>query len=108
MSSEDKYHQEHPEVNRALEADGSIAPGKHSETSPADRPRATARIALSAHVQRLARSLDIPSEDLAERIPEDTIRRTKYPVTQRVLPDGTTLFEQDPGIIEGVRALHHR
>jgi hypothetical protein len=44
-------------------------------------------------VQRLARETDTDVEELAKKIPADTIRRTKYPVRLVPQDDGTTLFE---------------
>lgn len=114
MGSEDVFHKEHPEANEAMMADlppqlqRSFALARHSATSPQARRPVTARTVLSAHIQRLARKLGVSAEDLASRIPDDTIRRTKYPVTEKVQPDGSTIFEAPPTVQEGVRGLHHR
>lgn len=92
MSGKDDFHEKHPEANEWMEKDS-----KAKETP-----------AMSGLVQRLARSQGLESQELAERIPDDTIRRTKYPVIEKLLPDGSIRFEADPGIIEGPRALVHR
>ena len=56
---------------------------------------------MSGQIQRLARELDVDSEELAKKIPADTVRRTKYPVTVFVNEDGTTSFDHDPRFREG-------
>lgn len=118
MPSKDDFHEQHPEMNDWMQSglipvhSGSANTVsdrvKPSEISLVGRKPGTVRTVLSAVVQRLARSEGISAEELAERIPDDTIRRTKYPVNERVLPDGSTLFEHPDGIIEGVRGLVHR
>lgn len=96
-----------PDWNRWLARDAS---GKLREISPAARrlgERATVkREPMSAYVQRLAARLGFDPEVLAEKISDDTMRRTKYPMLEHVLPDGTRQFTHDVGIIrDGVRAL---
>lgn len=60
---------------------------------------------MSAQVQRLARRLHVDPDRLAKKISPDTLRRTKFPVRERVTEDGKRIFESDPGIIEGPRSL---
>lgn len=107
MASEDDWHQKHPEANRALEADGSIEPVRPSATSQGVRSAAPPKTVLSAQVVALAKRLGLSTDEIVARIPEDTRRRTKYPV--RIADDGPGLsFEHDIGIVEGVRGLIHR
>ena len=83
-------------------------------SSDPERPRATAPLApgerrqMSAQVQRLARRLGVDPDDLARKIPPDTLRRTKYPVLEIVNEDGTRTFKHDLGIEEATRSLVHR
>lgn len=78
-------------------------------TEPADRPAGvlrTVRRVQAAAVQRLAASLGLDPEVMSEKIPDDTLRRLKYPMFSHQNPDGTWVFTHDPGIIrDGVRAL---
>lgn len=53
---------------------------------------------MSAFVMRLARRLGRDPDELASRMPPDTLRRTKYPVIERVNDDGSRTFEHDAGI----------
>ena len=107
MPSEDKFHQERPEVNSWLSQDES---GKLSEIAKAE-PRSAGtktgkRAPMAAHVQALAARLGIAPEKFAERIPADTLRRLKYSMLEQVQPDGTRKYEHDVGIIrDGVRPL---
>lgn len=67
---------------------------------------AASKIAKSAaYVQDLARRSGRDPEELAQRIPADTLRRLKYPMIQHINEDGTRRFEHDLGITEGVRSL---
>lgn len=61
---------------------------------------------MSGQVQRLARRIGADPDELAKKIPSDTLRRTKYPVIETVNADGTRSFRHDLGIEEGRRALH--
>ncbi len=47
---------------------------------------------MSGTVQRLARRLGVSPSTLAETIPADTLRRTKYPVVEQENEDGTTSY----------------
>lgn len=82
-----------PEWNRWLR--------EESGKPPATKPHANA-----AQIQSLAARLGVDPEALAERIPADTLRRVKYPMLERIEPDGTRSYEHDLGvIIDGRRAL---
>ena len=67
--------------------------------------KASSRAVMAAPVLRLARRLGRNPEELARRIPPDTLRRLKYPVMERPgeVP-GTTVFEHDLGIEDGRRS----
>lgn len=109
MGSVDDFHSKHPETNAWInEGLLSSDPARRSATSPRGRTRGTPRTVMSGLVQRLALRLERSPEDLAKVIPEDTINRTKFPVVERLAPDGKIEFSHDPGIVEGVRGLVHR
>lgn len=114
MGSEDDYHSKNPQVNAWMDAEPDLAEarssalGKLSAISGADRKPARQRTVLSGLIQRLARAEGSSAEELAARIPADTIRRTKFDVREKVQPDGSILFEDPEGIREGPRALHHK
>lgn len=114
MSSEDTFHSDHPEANQWMVptheglASTSSVQAKHRGILPADRQHGTARTAMSGLIQRLARSLGVSSESLADSIDPDTIRRTKYPVRERIMEDGTTVFEHPEGIVEGLVSDIHK
>jgi len=61
--------------------------------------KASSDAVMAAPLVRLARRLDRSPEELARRIPKDTIRRLKYPVLEYPgdVP-GSTRFEHDLGI----------
>lgn len=91
---------------------GNLVPPSASEkpleTEPEERhpgARRTAKRVMSAQVQRLARRLGRDPDELAKKYPEDTVRRTKYPVIEIVTEDGKRIFKHDPGIREGDRPL---
>lgn len=83
--------------------------GRLKEIEPTDRragARQTAPRAQAAHLQALAARIGVDAEQLAARIPEDTLRRLKFPMFEHVEPDGTHRFKHDVGIIrDGLRAL---
>jgi hypothetical protein len=56
---------------------------------------------VSAQLMRLAQRQGIDPDELAQKIPADTVRRTKYPVIEVVNEDGTRSFKHDPGVTEG-------
>lgn len=89
-------------------APGSTGPARPSGTSGAGRTRAGSRTAMSGIVQRLAVKLGKDPSELAKQIDPDVIRRTKFPVIEERLEDGTIRFKHDPGIIEGPRASVRR
>lgn len=60
---------------------------------------------MSGQVQRLARRLGLDPDTLATKIDPDTIRRTKYPVVEKLDSQGRREFSHDPGIEEGSHAL---
>ena len=51
---------------------------------------------MSATIMRLARRLQRDPDELAQEIPADTVRRTKYGVLEEKQPDGSTLFKHIP------------
>jgi hypothetical protein len=59
---------------------------------------------MSGLIVWLARRLDVEPQQLAARISDDTIRRTKYPYAVTVSDDGTALFTQ-VGVIPGKTRL---
>jgi len=65
------------------------------------------RIARSAaYVLDLASRANVDPAELADRIPEDTLRRLKYPYITTEQEDGTRTFKHDIGIItDGRRDL---
>jgi hypothetical protein len=91
MPSKDTFHQKRPELNKDLgrEPSKSVRPGR----------------LMSGQVQRLAARLGKDPDEIASKIPPDTLRRTKYPVLEQMTPDGKRVFEHDMGIVSGVRSL---
>jgi hypothetical protein len=59
---------------------------------------------MSATVQRLAKRLGVPADELAKTIPADTLRRTKFPVTEQDNEDGTTSFTHPTQVIVAPRS----
>jgi hypothetical protein len=59
---------------------------------------------MAGPLLRLARRLGRSPEELASHYPPDTLRRLKYPVLERPGPAGSTVYEHDLGISEGVRS----
>jgi hypothetical protein len=49
---------------------------------------------MSATVMRVARRLQRDADEIAKQIPDDTLRRTKYPVIEEVQPDGSILYKE--------------
>lgn len=106
MPSQDTFHQERPETNNALLA--QLSPSERERlnaTAKAVSTRATSpavkRGAQAARIQALAARLGEDAEELASRIPDDTLRRLKYPVLVQPQEDGTTQFKHDLGVIRG-------
>jgi hypothetical protein len=102
MPSKDTFHEKRPETNQWLEQ----TEGNSNQVS-SDRGKrpAIARRRMSAQVQRLAKRLQRDPDELAKKISDDTLRRTKFPVIEEVQEDGTRKFRNDPQIIEGPRSL---
>jgi hypothetical protein len=71
----------------------TASPGSTRATSPT--------VKSAAHVQALAARLGRSEADLVAKIPEDTLRRLKYPVQSHTNPDGSVTYERDRGIVEG-------
>lgn len=62
---------------------------------------------MAAAIQRLALRLGKDPDEIAAKLPEDTIRRLQYPVVERVAPDGKKReFEHDLGISDRTRSTY--
>jgi len=72
------------------------------------KKRASSTASMAVPLLRLARRLGRSPEELARRIPPDTIRRLKYPYIEQPQPDGTTVFKHDLGIEEGLLDTERR
>lgn len=92
-------------VNTKANAWMSSGPARRRATVSADSGD---RRRMSAQVQRLARRLGADPDELAQKIPPDTLRRTKYPVIETVHEDGSRSFKHDRGIESATRSLIHR
>lgn len=106
MPSEDKFHEEKPETNRWLEESGLSA--SMSPTSPASSRASTSAKGSSAtkqaaQVQRLAKAQGLDAEELAKKIPEDTLRRLKFPVLEQKDANGLSTFKHDIGVVRDGR-----
>lgn len=69
-----------------------------------ERPRETVKRAgraMNAQILRLARRTGTDPDELAAKIPPDTMRRLGYPVLEGVDEDGRRTFKHDPLIVEG-------
>lgn len=83
--------------------DDSVLERLNATESPAST-RGTSRTAKSAAtVQGLAARLGRSEAEMAAKIPEDTLRRLKYPVIPVPQPDGSTRYDRDIVEREGVR-----
>lgn len=109
MPSKDTFHEENPQTNKWLDESATSRPT--APTSPGSSRASTSARGVSptkqaAHVQRLAAALGVDAEELAKRIPEDTLRRLKYPALEQADPEtGLSRFEHDRGVIrDGRRA----
>lgn len=111
MPSEDKYHEQRPETNSWLERDESgafrlTAPTRPGSFHASARANDASRTRNAAKVQALAAKLGLDAEKLAQRIPEDTLRRLKFPMLEQTDPlTGLTSFKHDVGIVEGRKGL---
>ena len=74
------------------EPDGPLS-GKPRTTRGSSRASRSRRV-IPGLVLRLAERLGVTPDELAERIPPDTLRRTQYPVRESVNPDGTRTYEE--------------
>ncbi len=63
----------------------------------------TGKIGSSQLLVRLASRLGISTQTLAVRIPEETVRKTKYPVYEDKQADGSTVYRHPVHITEGPR-----
>jgi hypothetical protein len=106
-SGKDTFHARKPQGNEAL-----FASEKQLATKRAGRGATALPIArrdMSAQVLRLAKRLGKDPEKLAEEIPPETLRRTKYPVIEEAQPDGSRLYKRDLGIVDNaVKPLLHK
>jgi hypothetical protein len=62
------------------------------------KPTKTKERPMAGQLLRLARRLGLDPDELAQKIPADTIRRLKYPVLEQRERDGARGFEHDIGI----------
>jgi hypothetical protein len=106
MPAKDTFHAKRPEVNEwmsgraGLSAPSGRAGSKATTTSSrASSPKRD----MSAQLQRLAQRTQQNPDELAERIPADTLRRTKYPVLETVDAEGRRTFKHDIGITDNKR-----
>jgi hypothetical protein len=107
VPSQDDFHAENPQTNSWLsESDDS---SQNSATTRASSPGSSGAPAVShteqaAKIQQLAASLGMDAEDLAKRIPEDTLRRLKFPAMEQTDPaTGLSTFKHDVGIVRDHR-----
>lgn len=103
MSSQDNFKGRKDEALR-----------KELGLSDQERPKETATTAstgvakrvrqMAPQILRLASRLRVDPDELAARLPDDTVRRLKYPVLEVENEDGSRSFKHDHGIVEGRRA----
>ena len=94
MPSKDRID---PKANAWMEEEGIVVQGPLSS-----KPKKAKEVRRQAgQVLRLARRLGRNPEELAKSLPEDTLRRLKYPVLESRTPDGKREFKHDLGITEG-------
>lgn len=104
MPSKDTYHEERPETNAWLAREGSLPtfstpPGSFLD-SLKERAASRTRTQNAAAVQALAARLGLDAEELAKKIPEDTLTRLKYPYIEQTDPQtGLSMFKHDIGIV---------
>jgi hypothetical protein len=108
VPSKDTYHEERPETNEWLASEPSLPtfstpPGSYLD-SLKDRAASRTKTTNAAAVQALAARMGVDAEELAARIPEDTLRRLKYPYIEQVDPKtGLLMFKHDIGIVADQR-----
>ena len=109
MPSKDTFHEENPETNLWAASDPSLptfsTPPESSLASARESAASRTRAKNAAHVQALAARLGVDAEELAEKIPEDTLRRLKYPMLQQPDGEGRTKFKHDIGIVNERKPL---
>jgi hypothetical protein len=109
MPSKDEFHEQNPKTNAWLEESAPLS--QRERTQPASSPgsssaRGASPTKQAARVQSLAATLGLDAEELAKRIPEDTLRRLKYPVLEQTDPEsGLTKFEHDLGVMRDRQPL---
>lgn len=89
MPSKDPINEK---ANEWMSREGIIAQGAAAAVPKRTR-RGTRKMA--GQLLRLAVRMGLDPDELAARIPEDTLRRLAYPVQEHVLPDGKREFEHD-------------
>lgn len=92
MAGEDKLN---PQANAWME--GENLEVQHGLAAALPKPAKKER-SMAAQLMRLARRLGLDPDELATRIPADTIRRLKYPVLEQRDRGGTRSFDHDLGI----------
>ena len=58
---------------------------------------------VPSQVANLAARLGVSADELAKKIPADTLRRTQYPVLEQVGEDGSRVFLHDRQIRDDAR-----
>lgn len=74
---------------RQIETGGAVL-------TPEGSPIARRGRRMSASVLRLAKRLGRSPDEIAQEIPDDTLRRTKYAVVEDPQKDGSILFKHNP------------
>jgi len=85
-----------PVVRQSRSSDRArqIETGPMAATPDASRTVRRGARRMSASILRLAKRLGADPDKLAAQYPDDTIRRTKYPVIEDPQPDGSILFKE--------------
>lgn len=73
-----------------------IATGGHNTEQAVTRAPQPKGRKMSAQILRLADRLGVDPDELAGEIPEDTLRRTKYPAVEEEQEDGSILYKHNP------------
>ena len=94
MPSKDRINKK---ANEWMEREGIVTQGPVASTPKTKKETRQ----QAAQVLRLARRLGKDPEKLAKSLPEDTVRRLKYPVLESRTADGKREFRHDLGISEG-------
>lgn len=82
------------ELERRRQAEQVVSGGHTTENVQAAPPKPGRR--MSAVVLRLADRLGVDPDELAAHYPDDTLRRTKYPVIEEIQDDGSVLYKHNP------------